>query len=281
MKITNRLKLPQVLVNSVEKQIHVTKGNISVTSLIDSPRIFQLKKRHDKDIEVDVIDRMWSLYGTAFHKILEEGAEDHALTEEILTASIGGWQVSGQADWFDGVTLCDYKTTSAWSLVYGSRTEDWERQLHAYAHLYRANGFSPEKLQIVAILRDWQKSGVLKSKDYPKDKVVVTDIPMWDPHEALDLFEQFVERHRTAEAQKDDDLPECTREEKWQKDDTWALMKEGNKTAIKVCHTEEEAEDLLKKAYRKSTHIQHRPGGCIRCEEYCEVNKFCKYYKEG
>lgn len=68
--ITNKRNLPVPLVNAVSHSDHVMIGDISVTSLIDSPRLRVLKKLMPER-EEDASDRMWMLYGSAIHNILQ------------------------------------------------------------------------------------------------------------------------------------------------------------------------------------------------------------------
>jgi len=77
------------------------------------------------------------------------------------------------------------------------------------------------------------------------------------------------------------ELPLCSDEEQWAKPTVYAVMKEGRKSALKLCSSEEEARTLLDE---KGTYLQVRPGEKTRCESYCQVRDFCEQYqreKEG
>ena len=67
--LTNRLNLPQQLVDACLYDNHKTAGDISCSQLIESPRVILLK-RTNNTVE-DVSDRMYMLMGTALHHILE------------------------------------------------------------------------------------------------------------------------------------------------------------------------------------------------------------------
>ena len=66
--------------------------------------------------------------------------------------------------------IIDYKTTSAWTTVFQSQIKEWTEQLNCYAYLYRTQGFSVDKLEIIAIYRDWSRTNALKDKNYPNYK---------------------------------------------------------------------------------------------------------------
>jgi len=74
-------------------------------------------------------------------------------------------------------------------------------------------------------------------------------------------------------------LPFCSREERWQKDATWAVVKDGNKRASKLCRSLEEAEAVIGEAPK--FHIDFRPGVATRCEQYCSVRDQCRALADG
>ena len=48
--------------------------NSSVTTLIDSPQVKILNRKHKDDITIDVTERLWSVLGTAVHTMFEDYA---------------------------------------------------------------------------------------------------------------------------------------------------------------------------------------------------------------
>jgi hypothetical protein len=67
--LTNKFGLPDTLVRAVAYDNHVSAGTISVTELIDGPRIRILKKQYK--YESDVSDNLYALMGSALHHVLE------------------------------------------------------------------------------------------------------------------------------------------------------------------------------------------------------------------
>jgi hypothetical protein len=188
------------------------------------------------------------------------------------------WVVSGKADLIspDGV-LDDYKFTSVWSVAYAKL--EWEQQLNLYNLLYGLHGLKAKAARIIAVLRDWSKAKAVRESDYPQVGVVVRDIPLWNTYDQINFTLERVKLHQDAEKLADDDLPECTPEERWAKDPTWAVIKKGNKRAKRVFKTEHEADGLIMElgaAYVR----EFRPGAqTVRCESYCAVKDFCNQYK--
>lgn len=283
MKITNKHNLPDTFL-SFARDGKYDKGasDISVTTLIDAPRVNILKQQNVENIEADVSDMIWPLLGTAVHHMLESAQPKGNVTmEERLFVSVNGWTVSGQIDHQEEVGgrvfISDYKVTSVWSVIYGK--EDWVRQLNCYAQLVRmAKGVDVGGLRIVAILRDWQRREAQFKPDYPQAPVVTVDIPLWPAEQAMAYVEERVHLHQDAQMQWDthEAVVECTDEERWTKPTSYAVMKRGAKRATKVCETEKEASDWI--ALNGSSlkyEIVKREGERTRCTQYCSVSEFC------
>lgn len=274
MKVTNRAELPQAIVDAVLNDAY-SKGdaNISVTGLLKPPRLVALEDQHENEIVEDASDRIWSLLGQAVHTILER-ANRKAIAERRLSIEIEGWKVSGGMDVYEeGGILLDYKTTSVWKLVKGDLIE-WEKQLNLYAVILRSQGHKVEKLQVIAILRDWSKMEADRDPLYPQAQVVNINIPLWDPDKAYKFMRERVILHQQAKLS----LPECTPEDRWARPDVWAVMKVGRKTAVKLYSNENEAKAHV--GFDKALSVVHRPGMSVRCKAYCSVSKFCSQYQK-
>ena len=72
--------------------------DISVTGLIDSARIKQLRKLYSHEITENASRRIASLLGTAFHQMMEENSPDDWIKEERFYAEVDGLMLSGQID---------------------------------------------------------------------------------------------------------------------------------------------------------------------------------------
>ena len=272
MNLTNVFDLPQALVDAVRNDPYTGGGDISVTKLIDSPQRRVLLKEYKASIVEDVTERIWSLLGQAVHTILER-ANKSDVVEERLYSDVDGWSLSGQFDRMDlrGATLDDYKCTSTYKVMM-SDMKDWERQLNVLRWLAHQNGYTVEKLRIIAILRDWRKADSKHKQGYPKQPVVTIDIPVWPLEETYQYIRTRISIHQAAEQGL---ITGCSDEERWYTGTTYALKKEGGKRAIKVVERKEE----LGSTIPDGTFIEERPGLYRRCAEYCEVSNFCEQYK--
>lgn len=269
MNLTNLNGLPDAFVKAVRNDSYVGGGDISVTRLIDAPQRRSLNKTYKDYVVEDVSDRVWSLMGQCMHTLLER-ANTTALVEQRLYMEVGGWQLSGQ---FDRLHLGD-KTLQDWKMTTVYKAEgsiDWERQLNILRMLAKANGYEVDKLQVIAVLRDWKLSESLRNPDYPSANVQVIDVPVWSDDQAMAYIRQRIDMHQRSDR---GEVVLCSDEERWYAGTTYALMKEGGKRAKKVSVN---LEDLG--VPEKGYVIEERKGGYRRCENYCEVAPFCTQFK--
>jgi len=286
MIITNKYNLPQTFVNIMKRPTYSKgKANISATELLNAPRIVQLRKLHEDKIETDVTEMVWSIFGTAIHGVLEHGADENHLIEERLHTKIDGWSISGAIDLQivneDGtLTINDYKTTGAWSVM--NEKIDWEYQLNIYAWLVeKVKQTKVSKLEIVAIIRDWSRRDAAMKANYPDAPIKVIPIRLWPMEEREAFIQQRIKEHSNAlfDLETGDELPFCTPDQTWEKPTTYAVKKIGNVKARNVCNTDEEAQAKVAE-YGKDYEIIVRQGERTRCAEFCSVNRFCNQYQE-
>jgi len=258
--------------------------NSSVTTLIDSPQVKILSRKHKDDISIDVSERLWSVLGTAVHTMFEDYATGDYLSEERLFTEINGWKISGAIDIqkaeADGsVTILDYKCTSVWSVIFGKKS--WEQQLNFYAYLVNAcKGTEVNKLQILAVLRDWKQSEAEFKPDYPKQPIVKIDIPLWTTSQQKQFVESRVALHQQAEWDylNGNTISKCSDEERWVRPTKFAVMKKGRKRAIKL-HDDEDDAQAHSTTLGKDHYVETRTGQAMRCEKYCPAALFCPQYQ--
>lgn len=283
MRITNHFDLPEAFVRFEERNEHTRDGaDISVTELIDSPRIHTLKVRHNDDIEEDISGRVMALLGTAVHNVLEQGAPAGCSVEERLFTVVDGIQLSGQIDLQtpsgDGILISDYKTTSVYAVKANPEGKaEWEQQLNIYAALAEANGRIVNGLEVVVVIRDWSAAAVARSYDYPKVPILRIPITMWEAG--------YRDKYISGRIRDLLDNPEreCTPEERWERGTKWAVYKHSKngsvpKRAHRVFDTEVEAQELMFQLDGYAS-VKFRQGQSIRCEHYCPVSNFCSQWK--
>lgn len=288
MRLTNNMNLPQPFVDAATSDHRYKDKRYSVTAVLKGTRQSILERRHADEIEQDVSDMVWAIFGTAVHRILEQSEETKdQLKENWLSVDMGnGYELSGIFDLYDDATgtVTDYKTCAAWKVVFGE-FDDWRKQTLVYCWMLRQIGFDAKRGEIVAMLKDHNKKKAATEQGYPKHPVFKIGWEFTEGefeaigNELAARFEQIAE----AEQLPDDQLPMCTKEERWGKDDVWAVKKKGNKRAAKLWDTEAEAlEDAQRRAEKegKPYEVEHRPGEDTRCKDYCSACAFCDHWQK-
>jgi len=289
MIYTNKTGLPKQLVKALQSSDYEKKSDYSVTQILKEVRPVILAQRHNKDIEKDVTEMLWSFLGSAVHTFLEKGETSGDITEERLYyRATEGKTVSGKFDLYDSETktLYDFKITSKWSYVYIADKKDFQKQLSIYAWLLEKEGFKVEHIANILFFRDWGKYDV----DKVPSSMVVVEHPILPKIDGLPIQEWLNERISDFEACKDvadDDLPFCTPEYRWAKY-TAKVIPEGNKRSVKNFDSSEEgwkekaealADQLTKEKDRKH-NVEIYGEEWKRCE-YCDARDFCNQYQEG
>ena len=273
MKLTNRLGLPRSIENAVRNDRYSRGGaHISVTGMIAPARKRALEIRHADEITEDVAERIWSLMGQIAHGILER-ANDDAWCEERLFIERYAWTISGAFDRYvleEGGRLQDYKLTSTYSIKEGAKPE-WVAQENIYALMLREHGYKVSRLEVVTILRDWQKAKAKHDSDYPQVPAVIIPVEMWSANRT----EQFIKDRLMAHGKAQTVLPECTPEERWERPGKFALYKAGNKRATKLFDDEPSAMAAAEEA-GKGFEVRLRPAEQKRCQDYCAALPFCE-----
>jgi hypothetical protein len=295
MQITNKFGLPETLVRAVEDDEY-TKGDsvLSVTQLISPPRIVLLQDLNADKLTVDVVDRIPALFGSAVHRIVEKGERDIPghIVEERLFTEVNGWKISGavdlQIDNGDGTwSINDYKVTSVYSVQ--SDKPEWEQQLNMYAcFARRVHGRRVTSLKIIAILRDWQRKQAELKADYPVCQVATVEVPVWSDDDQETFLLSRVMLHQSAKEDVDNNRSPtyCSNSDRWLRGESWAVMKEGRKSAVKLYDNQEDALAAVKElgasiGLNPGHYVEHRPGNYIRCSgNYCLVAQFCKQWAD-
>jgi hypothetical protein len=307
--------LPQPIFDLLKGDEYDKQGDWSVTGLIGSPRVAQLKSRHEEKVSENVMNRMFAVRGNIMHKALAAVKTKNAVVEERFMIDILGRKVSMKADYvwpykpgkFQIIDMKDpsrYVVKPAQNGAWYNNTEwlchtdrdDWEKQLNCYAYGMRIRGFDVDSLMIAAMLRDWSFTEMKRSQasgrnDYPPHEVIMIPIKLWTDSKCLEFLEQRVRLHEQAKLLSDNELPFCTQEERWADPDMFKVVTgagtpneravpHGGEFATKAEAIQFNNQRMAKKPDKAST-IVFKPAESKRCERgYCPISEFCNQYKE-
>jgi hypothetical protein len=97
----------------------------------------------------------------------------------------------------------------------------------------------------------------------------------------IDVFIRHkVEEYERYSALKDSDIPPCSGEERWERAPKFAVMKTGNKRAVKL-FDEQGPADQLASEKGEGHYVEFRQGESVKCQSYCLCASYCNYYLEA
>lgn len=267
-------------------------GEFSVTELIGPPRIRQLLRT--EDVELDSSSGLWALLGMGVNLALDKyagdtinGPADFVLQPEFKHR-IDGVLVVGHPDVVvpSTLTIRDWKVCSAWVWSLGGQKAEWEAQLNSYAYLARRSSsferedesvaelpVDPKRLEITMIFRDWSASKVRPDGDYPDHWTKTVSMPLWPDQQAEEFLRNRIRLHREAESV----LPDCTDHERWHRPGGVAVMKKGRKRALRVLDDEVEARMWAEQNGEGGLYLERREGKDVRCLSWCPARSVCSH----
>jgi hypothetical protein len=293
--------LPLMAALEIHKGHYRSYGDYSATSLIDSPRIVQLKKRYGHLVEVDPERQMASFIGTGVHNYFEDTLRQYAALnkeyelERSVFDKIDDRLVTGRFDiLYDHKHIYDIKTAKVWKKIFDPDMVDWHAQQNIYAWLLRRRGLSIESINIVAVYLDWQKNNALRDSNYPQQRVVQYGLTLWSPERQEEFVRERLSMHKNAEELSDEDLPACSPEERWERFPSglptqYALLKDSQaKRATRVFDTLNELRQFVndpdpsKKSFAvtDSAIVEIRHAKRTRCLDWCDGAPFCNHYQQ-
>jgi hypothetical protein len=294
MKFTNNTNLPGFVHRMVTKDNYPKHSwdTFSVTELFKGPKEIILSRRFADDIEVDIADMAAILLGNALHEYLEGVVKDSELSEERLAVPLdtkyGTVYISGAFDLYDYTKqhIYDLKSSAAMSIQFKKKDNfaDWKKQLRTYWWLLQRAGFPVRSASNLVVTAGHSKYQSRKNPDYPKHSIIEIkhDLPaVFNGEEEADMRQEYTEKIEQVLKYKDvesDLIPACSPEERWERDECWAIMKKGRKTAVKRHFSEFDAEVHLANLDDKH-YIEHRPGMPTKCVDYCWANQQCSFYR--
>lgn len=269
---------PPALVAALESRVYKPQSMIiRVSELIGPPLIRYLTMKHWDDLEYDIEREVPAFMGTCMHQVLKKFAPPNTIPERRQWHEVkieeGNLWVTGEDDLYDvgSKVISDYKQIAAFKFIKRD-FQDWENQLNMYAYLHRVNGEEVRGLHIWAFIKDFSDPKS-KSAGYPPARCVQIQLPLWNEEKQKEYIEERVKVHLNTT------ISECTPKERWARKTTYALMRNGRKSAVKVEETMESLENWCRNnnisPRHAPYHIEERPGGDARCDAWCAVKPFC------
>lgn len=209
--------LPDIIYEYLKTDFYDTEvvgDSLSATTLLKPVQEVVLTRRHKDKIVVKASDRIWSLFGSSIHAVLEKGFDGKYEQEQRHFKKVKGMEVSGKFDLLKDNIIHDFKVTSAFTVMYNSRIDEWTEQLSIYRWLMYPTRIVSDEGRIIAILRDWTVKNAYKP-NYPKSPIIEIPLKLMDYKATEAMVTKSVTAIKKALKLLDEQLPECTNKERW------------------------------------------------------------------
>jgi len=289
MKYTNNYKLPEYACDILKQDTYdKQEGKYSATELINGGLMNALIRKHQDDIIKDVTDNIWTVFGNAVHSYIENLPSKYVKelrvetpiefeyynpdkgvseTMEVTITSKGDLYIPGEK------RLVDVKNTSKYATMYNKVKPEWEAQLNINRYIYKKNLLPIEHLEILCFYKDLGKIDSMKH-DFCDIPLEVIKIPTWTMEETE---EYIIDRVKVQLEER-----QCNEFERWRKPEQYKVKKRGAKRATANFNNYSDAEEKRFKMKKPGEYeIEYHKGEDKRCLEYCDVKRFCNYYKEN
>jgi hypothetical protein len=299
MTVGVRMNHIKILVDAVSESAkhYRSLGDYSATQLIDAPRIVALRNRYGNLAKPTLEQQIASFLGTGIHehfrRCLHNVSAKHPDYLLERSVSVPFFYDSNHRDYrlvsgtFDilhkNKDIYDIKTVNVWKKVFDPDMVDWHNQQNIYAWLLRSRGLDIESINIIAIYKDWVKSNAIRNSKYPQSQVCHYKLKLWDVTEQYAYINGRLQEHMQCETLPDDELPECSAEERWEREGIkYAIMKDPkSKRAMRVCNTLSDATKAVHSLkVTADSFVEVRPAKRTRCEAWCQMNRWCNTWQE-
>ena len=309
----NQLSLPLAVFLVNDTYDYDSRGTaISTTAMLRSVRSIILTMQHDTlEKEVDIIDLAASKLGTAFHDACESAWKNPEALKIALTA-IGkeDWQnhikinpkvlskedipvyieqrhekkldkyvITGKYDVVVNGRLSDYKSTSVYSVIFGSNDQKYILQGSIYRWL-SPHIITDDYMDIEFIFTDWSKAKALQQRDYPQNRVMTKTYPLM----SLEATEQWlVAKLRTIQTYLNapqETVPECTDEELWATATVFKYYKNPSKLDRSTKNFDTLGAANARLTSEGSVGIVNEVRGQVKACTYCNALNVCDQAKQ-
>lgn len=301
-KIQNERPLDEIhilqRVAEMERERYKKSGDYSVTDIISPPRVVHLKKRYGHLATPDLGASIPSMLGTAIHEYFEKylalwidkhDYNGYTLEEQVQIERMGR-KISGRYDIREGTTMYDLKSIKVWKLIFDPNLDEYHEQQNLYRLLvYLDKGITIDELNIVAIYKDWQEGNALRDRNYPQQQVIEYELNLWDYEDTEKFLDTRLAELIRCEELSDEDLPVCSRDERWERHQGgetihYGILKNRKaKRATKVVRggSLDDAMVIARgmKGMTRDSVIEIRYALPKRCVRYCDICESCSFWK--
>lgn len=279
--------------------------HISATTLLKDSHKIVLENQIENELDTSdegLLNMFASRRGTAIHSALENIWTNDTLRNKALDAlglkelkerivinkhkenpnqieiwleqraykTIDNMTVNGQFDMVMDGQVVDYKNTSVFTYMHGSKVEDYKLQGSIYRWL-NPDLITNDKIKIIYIMHDWTSRDAKINPNYPQTPIIAVDYYLY----SLDSTENFI-KNKIQEI-NNGGAPKCVASLKLS-DPVWQYFsKPDSKKASKNFTNQTDANHYM--LTKSKGFIKMKPRVATGCK-YCKARSICKQYAD-
>jgi hypothetical protein len=198
--------------------------------------------------------------------------------EQRLYREFMGYNISGKFDFIGDGTLEDFKSTSVFTWIYGTKTDDYALQGSIYRWLDSAQDkpkITSDHITIQFFFTDWVGFKASSETNYPANAVMKKDIPLL----SLAETEQYITAKLTAlnfyDGADESDLPNCSDKDLWRKPPVYKYYKNKNSTKRSTKNFDSQTEAYARMQQDNNVGmVKEVPGQVVACR-FCPAFPIC------
>lgn len=187
---------------------------------------------------------------------------------------LDGYVISGKFDMVLEGVLQDFKSTSVYSWIKGSKDEDYRMQGSIYRWIHQ-DKVTADHLNIQFIFTDWQKSMAKSSPNYPQQRVQEHRIELLSLEETEAWLRAKFKALEAAADLEEDELPRCTDEELWRSDPVYKYYSDPKKTDGRATKNFASLAEANKYRAEKGKGVVITVPGQVKACSYCPAFPIC------
>lgn len=194
--------------------------------------------------------------------------------EQRNSREIMGYTISGKFDMVLEGILQDFKSTSVYSWMLGSKDEDYSLQGSIYRWL------NPEKIHgdhmnIQFIFTDWSRAQARQNPKYPQQRVLEHRVDLLSEAETHAWITNKLTQLEDAANLPEAELPFCSDKELWRSDPVWKYYSNPAKTSGRATKNFTTAVEAHAFAAEKGKGIVIEVPGQVKACGYCPAFPIC------
>lgn len=187
---------------------------------------------------------------------------------------IDGYSISGKFDMVIDGRLYDFKSTSVYSYISGSKDDDYQLQGSIYRWIHQ-DLIDEDWINIQFIFTDWSRAQAKQSSTYPQQRVMEHPVELM----SIEKTEAWIrDQLRTLEKYQDmpePELPFCTDKDLWRGETVYKYYSDPSKVSGRATKNFDSLSEANAHLASKSKGIVITVPGKVKACAYCRAAPIC------